>query len=158
MSFDRHKWRWCACEAVGRFTVENTYSPAISIESVRLLFVLAAIHGLDISSIDVAGAYLVGDRPEDEDVIFIRMPQGLDEVQAERVARGEEPDARLNYTDAKGRPMYYRVKKNLYGLQSAGAVFYRYAKKWLVEEMGFTPTSVDPRIFHRRTDHGLQIV
>ena len=77
VSFHRHKWRWCACEAVGRFTVENTYSPAISIESVRLLFVLAAIHRLEPMSFDVAGAYLMGDRPDDEDVIFIRMPQGL---------------------------------------------------------------------------------
>jgi len=53
VAFDRHKWRWCACEAVGRSDVQNTYSPAVSIESVRLLFTIAAIHGLGLCSVDV---------------------------------------------------------------------------------------------------------
>jgi hypothetical protein len=155
VAFDRHKWRWCACEAVGRFDVQNTYSPAVSIESVRLLFTIAAIHGLELCSVDVAGA-LVGDRPDDEDVIFLRMPKGLDEVQAHRTeVLGEAPDPRLNYRDSRGREMYYRATKNLYGLQSAGAVFYRYAEAWLIDEMGFEPTSVDPCVFHKRTADGL---
>ena len=48
--------------------------------------------------------------------------------------------------------MYYRVAKNLYGLQSAGAVFYRYAQAWLTSpEMGFVAT-------HRRDENGLTIV
>ena len=155
---DRWKSRWCACEAKGRFTVENTYSPAISIESVRILMVIAAVNDMDIHTVDVSGAYLVGDRPDDEDVIFLRMPPGLEEVQEERVARGLERDPRLEYTDGNGRPKYYRVAHNLYGLQSAGAVFYRYAKSWLVNELGYTPSSVDPCIFHRRTDQGLTII
>ena len=50
--------------------------------------------------------------------------------------------------------MYYRVTRNLYGLQSAGAVFYRYAKGWLVDEMGFEPSKVDPCIFHKRDADG----
>ena len=100
----------------------------------------------------------MGDRPADEDVIFIRMPQGLDEVKRYRTENGMEPDPRLNYRDDRGRPMYYWVKKNLYGLQSAGAVFYRYAQAWLTSpEMGFVATSTDPCIFHRRDENGLTI-
>jgi len=157
-SVDRWKSRWCACEAKGRFTVENTYSPAISIESVRILMVIAAVNDMDISTVDVSGAYLVGDRPDDEDVIFLRMPPGLSDVQEERIARGLPHDPRLEYADNRGRPKYYRVAHNLYGLQSAGAVFYRHAKAWLIQELGFTPSSVDPCIFHRRTDRGLTII
>ena len=52
----------------------------------------------------------MGDRPDDEDVIFLRMPKGLDEVQAHRTeVLGMEPDPRLNYRDSRGREMYYRV-------------------------------------------------
>ena len=157
-TIERHKSRWCACEAKGRFTVENTFSPAISIESVRLLFVLAAINDMDVTTLDVKGAYLVGDRPDDEDVIYIRMPPGMEDIQKERAERGLPYDPRLEYTDDEGRPMFYRVKHNLYGLQSAGAVFYRYAKAWLVDELGFTPTTVDPCIFWKRTEKGLCLV
>jgi hypothetical protein len=155
---DRHKSRWCACEAKGRFSVENTFSPAISIESVRILFVLAAVNDMDIDTLDVAGAYLVGDRPDDEDVIFMRMPVGLDDVQQENRDRGLAHDPRLDYHDERGRPKYYRVTHNLYGLQSAGAVFYRYAKKWLTAELGFEQSVVDPCIFHKQTEKGLCIV
>lgn len=157
-TIERHKSRWCACEAKGRFTVENTFSPTISIESVRLLFVLAAVNDMDVTTLDVAGAYLVGDRPDDEDVIYIRMPPGMEDVQKERAERGLPYDPRLEYTDDKGRPMFYRVKHNLYGLQSAGAVFYRYAKAWLVDELGFQPTTVDPCIFWKRTAKGLCLI
>jgi len=37
-------------------------------------------------------------------------------------------------------------------------VFYRYAKAWLIDEVGFTATSVDPCVFHRRTADGLTVV
>ena len=77
------------------------------------------------------------------------MPSGMDEVQAERVSRGFEPDPRLNYTDEDGNRRYYRVKTNLYGLQSAGRVWYEYARAWLLD-LGFTATTADPCVFHKR--------
>jgi len=170
-SLHRHKYRWCACEAVGRYFVEDTYSPAVSIESIRLLFVLAAVHGMDLCNLDVHGAYLCGERSDDEDVVFIRMPPGMDEVQEEYKLRhggtadpddpaktvGGTPDPRLDYTDARGRPKFYRVVRNLHGLQSAGMVFYRLAKAWLLE-LGFQATSVDPCVFYRRTGDGVAII
>ena len=79
-------------------------------------------------------------------------------MQQENRDRGLAHDPRLDYHDERGRPKYYRVTHNLYGLQSAGAVFYRYAKKWLTAELGFEQSVVDPCIFHKQTEKGLCIV
>jgi hypothetical protein len=42
--FNRLKARLVACEAVGRFLVDNKWSPTIAMDSARLIFVVAAIN------------------------------------------------------------------------------------------------------------------
>ena len=153
----RRKCRLVACEAVGRFDVADTWSPTIGIDSTRLLFVIAAMHGMEILTLDVSGAYLMGSRPPNEDTVYLRMPSGLEHIIAAMKARKIKPDPRLLYLAPDGSPMVWKCDGNLYGLQSAGKIFWLYAREWLIS-IGFTQATVDPCIFIRRTADGTIIV
>jgi hypothetical protein len=111
-------------------------------ESIRLIFIIAALNSCEVVSLDVKGAYLRGTRRSapgqaEPDEVFLRLPQGLDLLGA---------DPRFRYRDDNGDPLLWRCDANLYGLQDAGAVFYALARDWLLE-IGFTQSTVDPCIF-----------
>ena len=153
LTFNRRKARLVACEAVGRFHVSDTWSPTVSLDSVRLLFVLAAINAWEVLSLDVAGAYLLGERKVGEDAIFLRLPQGLDALQRARISRGHPHDPRLDYHSPDGEPMLWYCARNLYGLQSAGQTFWYVARDWLTSDrLGFVQCDTDPCIFFLRFD------
>ena len=62
-------------------------------------------------------------RDEDnDDVIYLRPPPGVEETQAEMEARGLKPDPRYTTRDKDGNLLLWWCKGNLYGLQSAGLV------------------------------------
>ena len=155
--FNRRKARLVACEAVGRFQVSDTWSPTVSLDSVRILFVLAAVHRMEVLSLDIAGAYLLGERKEGEDAIFLRLPQGLDAIQAARVSRGESHDPRLDYRSSTGEPMLWYCARNLYGLQSAGQTFWYVARDWLLS-LTFEQCDSDPCIFFLRRDDRTKLI
>jgi hypothetical protein len=153
--FNRRKARLVAAEAKGRFDVPDTWSPTVAQDSVRLLFVLAAINRMKVVSLDVAGAYLLGERKKSEDAVYLRLPQGLHAIQAARKKLGLPHDPRLDYTTASGDDMFWYCERNLYGLQSAGQTFWYVARDWLLSPtMGFKQSDVDPCIFYLRRDGG----
>ena len=80
--FNRLKARMVACEAAGRFMVDNKWSPTIGMDSARLIFVLAALNECELLSLDVSGAYLRGKRRADSANVYLRLPQGLEDVLA----------------------------------------------------------------------------
>ncbi len=129
-----------ACEAVGRYTVENKWSPTISMDSARLIFVIAAINKCEVLSLDVSGAYLRGRRRPGAPPVFLRLPPGL-----EALYRACS-DSRLRYRDENGHPLFWRCDANLYGLQDAGAIFWEMARDWLIG-LGFKQSTVDPCVF-----------
>ena len=132
-----------ACEAVGRFTVEDKWSPTIGMDSTRLLFVIAASYKCSVMSLDVSGAYLRGKR-RGKNKVYLRLPPGLELLSA------LDNDPRLRYS-ADGEPLLWRCDRNLYGLQDAGAIFWELARDWLLS-LGFVQSTIDPCIFSLRRD------
>ena len=76
--FNRLKARLVACETVGRFLVDNKWSPTITMDSARLIFVIAAINQCEVLCLGVSGAYLCGKRRSTAAPVFHRLPPGLD--------------------------------------------------------------------------------
>jgi len=141
--FNRLKARLVACEAVGRFLVDNKWSPTIAMDSPRLIFVIAAINQCEVLSLDVSGAYLRGKRRSTAAPVFLRLPPGLDAL------RHLSNDKRFRYHSDSDEPLLWRCDANLYGLQDAGAVWWAEARDWLLG-LGFVQSSVDPCIFCKR--------
>lgn len=73
----------------------ETFAPVVRLESVRTALGIAAIKNLEISQMDVKGAYLNGELEEE---IFMRQPQGYDD-RSDRVCQ---------------------LHKTLYGLKQSG--------------------------------------
>ena len=131
----------------------DTWSPTVSLDIVRLFFVIAATNGWEVLYLDVAGTYLPDERNETEDAAFLRLPQGLDALQRARVSRGHPHDSRLDYHSPDGESMLWYCARNLYGLRSAGQTFWYVARDWLTSDrLGFVQCGTDPCIFFLRFD------
>ena len=120
--------------------VDGKWSPTIGMDTVRLIFIIAAIHGCELISLDVAGAYLRGKRRRGSSTVYLRLPPDLDNLFE------VSGDIRFRYRNAQGEPVFWRCDANLYGLQDAGAVWWVMARDWLLK-LGFKQSSVDPCIF-----------
>ena len=150
--FNRLKARMVACEAVGRFMVDNKWSPTIGMDSARLIFVLAALNECELLSLDVSGAYLRGKRRADSANVYLRLPQGLEDV----LAHPDCPPSLQQFRtrDRDGQPYLWRCDANLYGLQDAGAVWWACARDWLLS-LGFKQSTVDPCVFSLHRSNNL---
>jgi hypothetical protein len=114
----RRKARFVAGGHVTEKDPELSYSSVVTRDSVRICFMLAALHDLDVQSADIQNAYLTADC--DEKCYTIAGPEfGPDE---------------------EGKVLI--IKKALYGLRSAGASFWKKLRDHL-RDMGFTPTQAD---------------
>ena len=100
---------------------DTTYSGVVSLESIRMLFLLAEINNLDIWAADVGNAYLYSKTKEKVFVIG-----------------GEEFG-----TDRKGKPL--SIHKSLYGLATSSAHFHEHLAKKLCT-MGFKPSKADANL------------
>ena len=151
----RYKARLVACEAVGRFDMPSIekWSPTVGQDSVRLFFIIAVQLGLEIVSIDVSNAYLVGTRPASEPDVYLTLPPGLDLLRAIMIEKGLDPGPLLNYRDENGWVNCFHLKGNLYGTQTAGRTFWRHARDWLLK-LGFKQATPDPCIFRLTRDDG----
>jgi hypothetical protein len=148
--FNRLKARMVACEAVGRFMVDNKWSPTIGMDSARLIFVLAALNECELLSLDVSGAYLRGKRRADSANVYLRLPQGLEGV----LAHPDCPPSLQQFRtrDRDGQPYLWRCDANLYGLQDAGAAWWACARDWLIS-LGLAPqVRADARPFVAQGD------
>ena len=102
------------------------YSSVVSRESVRLAFLVAAFHELDVFSCDIGNAYL--NAPCRERIWFVA---------------GAECGSHV-----KGKVM--KLVRALYGLKSSGASWRKMFKDYIVSKMGFVPSSLDGDMYYRR--------
>lgn len=151
-TFNRTRGRLVACENATKYQVPNTWSPTVSLATVRLLLDIAAHHGAHILELDVSSAYLLGERPTRARV-FARLPPNLDLV------RSVWNDPRLRYADDDGNKMFFEVTGNWYGMQDAGAVWFRFFRDWITsDEMGFVPATGDPCVYVKRSPDGFVFI
>ena len=102
---------------------EITYSSMVSRDSVRIVFTLAALNGLDIKGADIQNAYLTAQCREK--IYTICGPE---------------------FGSDKGKIMI--IKRALYGLKSAGGAFWALLRETL-STLGFTPSQADRDVWMR---------
>ncbi len=101
----------------------STYSSVVSRESVRIMFLIAALNDLDIMAGDIGNAYL--NAKTQEKVFIITGPEfGEDAGKVALIVRA------------------------LYGLKSSGAAWHAHFAEHLTD-MGFTPCKSDPDVWRR---------
>jgi Reverse transcriptase (RNA-dependent DNA polymerase) len=105
---------------------EDIFSGVVSMEAVRLGFILARLNGLMVCAGDVGNAFLYGKTREKVYVIA-----------------GEE------FGEHKGKRMI--IDRSLYGLRSSAARFHEHLSVKL-RKMGFKPSKADPDLWFRK--HG----
>jgi Reverse transcriptase (RNA-dependent DNA polymerase) len=107
---------------------EDIFSGVVSMEAVRLGFILARLNGLMVCAGDVGNAFLYGKTREKVYVIA-----------------GEE------FGVHKGKRMI--IDRSLYGLRSSAARFHEHLSEKL-RKMGFRPSKADPDLWYRKMgDH-----
>ena len=113
---------------------DETFSPVVKYDSLRIILSIAAAQDLDLFQFDVSSAFLYGDLAEE---IYLEQPEGFR-------SPGREGDV-------------YRLHKCLYGLKQAGRVWN--AKfDGLVTAFGLTPSSVDPCVYYYRKENVVLIL
>ena len=105
--YNRHKARLVAAQSLVRYSVDDKWSPTLSLDTMRLMLVLACLHNADISALDVSGAYLSGKMDPDDAPIFLRKPDGLSQLNCSPLM----PDG--------SEPYAFIAKSSIYGLQKA---------------------------------------
>ena len=137
--YNRHKARLVAAQSLHRYSIDDKWSPTLSLDTMRLMLVLACLHDADIQAIDVSGAYLSGKLDPSDPPIFMRPPAGLDEM-------GVEPKL------PNGEKAYcYVAKSAIYGLQKACKLYLKSYFKFL-SGFGLKQSSIDPCLWYRVDD------
>ena len=110
----------------------ETFSPVMRLDSLRTLIALAAMLDLEISQMDIKGAYLNGTLEEE---IYMKQPEG--------------------FSDGTGRVC--RLVHTLYGLKQSGREWNKTISSYL-SSIGFTSLSTEHAIFIRRDCSDFDIV
>lgn len=110
----------------------DTYSPVVRLESIRLILALAHAHNWEIQQMDVKGAYLNGKLKEE---IYMKQPEG--------------------YDDDTGR--LCRLIKTLYGLKQSGREWNEEFNLKL-QTVTFTRLQSDPCVYIRKTSTTIEII
>ena len=129
----KHKARLCAHGGQQQWGVNywETYAPVVDWMAIRLLLVLAEVHGLETRSIDFVLAFPQADL---DVAVFMELPTGMD--------IDGDPESHKKYC--------LRLKKSLYGLKQAGANWFECLKKGLMGEgRDFIQSNVDPCVFYK---------
>jgi hypothetical protein len=105
----------------------ETFSPVVKIQSVRLMLAVALMYNLEIDCMDVSTAFLYGELDE---LVYMKPFPGMAE------------------TNAEGKILIFRLKKSLYGLHQASRQWNKTLADFLIDE-GFTKCQTDPCVFWR---------
>jgi hypothetical protein len=114
----------------------DTFAPVARLSSIRAVLAIAAAEDLELSQIDIKGAYLNGVLTDDER-IFMKQPPG--------------------YSAPNSSGMVCLLKKTLYGLKQSGRRWYQKLVKIMAEGLGFKRSDVDQAVFYKR-ERGLLII
>ena len=120
----RHKARLVAGGHVTTVDANLAYSSVVSRDSVRILFLLAALNDLTVSACDIQNAYITADNREK--IYCIAGPEFGSQMGS-----------------------IFIIKKALYGLRSAGGAFWSLLRSKLRDSMGFVPSKADPDVWMR---------
>jgi hypothetical protein len=128
---DRFKARLTAQGFAQKYGIDytETFAPAVRRESLRIFLCLIAGYDLELHQMDVKGAYLEGELPEEEE-IYMKIPDTIDIP----INRG---------------PLVCRLKRSLYGLKQSGRVWNKKFVTFL-KKIGFTQLNADPSILVKR--------
>ena len=126
-SIERYKARLVAkgfTQTLG-IDYEETFAPVAKMNSIRVLFSLAAYFDWPLHQLDVKNAFLNGILEEE---VFMKLPPGFE----------------------TGRNQVCKLKKALYGLkQSPRAWFSRFGK--VIKSFGYIQSQADHTLFHKRS-------
>jgi hypothetical protein len=111
--FTSAKARLVVCaNTVAKDLYADVFAPTANEKSMKLLFAIAAILELEISGVDIKGAFLY---PDQQKEVFIELPRAL----------------------CKEKPIFWKLKKTLYGLRESPQAFYEDVSKLLLKN-GFS--------------------
>ena len=126
----RRKGRLVACGNLTNPDISDIYSGVVSIESVRWLFVIADLNGLEVIAADVCNAYLNG-------------------------KTNEKLYTQIDYGKLKGK--YLVIEKALYGLKTSAARWCDDISNTLFI-LGFVPSKADSEVWMRERDEYYEYV
>jgi len=129
----------------------ETYAPCADEATGHATDQLALALGLKSVSLDAKSAYLNGIRPTIADggrLIFAPIPKWL-HLFIPTCPGPDSPDFKR---------FMLRIDGNMPGIAEAGRIWHTHFVKWLVEPMGMIQSIVDPCIFSRVLDGGLDIL
>ena len=128
---DKFKSRLTACGYAQRYGRDftETFAPVASTASIRLVFILAALHNLQLHQFDISTAFLYGILPENERV-YLNVPEGMT----------TPPDS------------VCLCLRGLYGLRQSPRLFNEHLDASL-RYIGFSKSILDPCVYYyRNTD------
>ena len=128
---------------------DNISAPTVALESVFMIIAIAAIESRKIYTLDITGAYLNCEIPEDEEPILMV----LDPVTA-RILSEFKPEAK-SYIGDSGE-IIVQLTRALYGMVQSARLWYLKLKDTL-SSIGFKPNAYDLCVFNKTSADGNQI-
>jgi hypothetical protein len=122
-----------------RYTMEETYSPTVKLESIMLCTLIEALEGRHVATVDIKGAFLKAKVPDGLELI-VRMDGELAEAFTEL-----NPELKLD----KDGVLYLQCDKALYGHIEAARLFYDELDNSLTSKMGFVQNKYDPCMYNK---------
>jgi len=122
-----------------RYTMEETYSPTVKLESIMLCTLIEALEGRYVATIDIKGAFLKAKVPDNMELII--------KMDGELAAAFVELNIEFQL-DEYGT-LYLRCDKALYGHIEAARLFYDELDNTLQIKMGFVQNQYDPCVYNK---------
>ena len=115
---------------------DETFSPVVSLTSLRVMLAYAANAGLHLRQLDVNTAFLYGHLEEE---LYLQQPEGFEKLATD------------------GSRLVCRLSKAIYGLKQAGRIWWQQIDAYL-KTCGFESSSSDPCIYTRRAKGDIMII
>ena len=138
----RFMGRLVACERRDQQHYDNgVISLSSNLAAARMFFCIVLVSKVQIGCFDVPKAYSHGILPtvDTEPSCFMRLPS-------------QYPVLGRQTVDENGRPLVFEITGNLYGLIRAGNTWWEYLKNWLLNDMNFDQSVINPCVFHQYWD------
>ena len=109
------------------YDFDNTFAPVFRLESLRILFAIAAWYGLSAHLLDASNAFVGSqlDKPN-----YIEIPEGLEVYEPE----------------VKDGSLVLELQQSLYGLKQS-AYLWNQKLAGFIKQQGFKPITADPSVF-----------
>jgi hypothetical protein len=120
------------------------YAPVSKLTTLRTFFSIANHFNMKMQQIDVKTAFL---NAKLNDEIYIEIPWGIDPEEELEKLPSTHP-LRINYT-GKAHELKLRVNKSIYGLKQAPHDWYNTINTFIINQLGYKPTSADPCLYYK---------